>query len=365
MSYRYLLAGLSAVWLNFAQADENLVIINQNSVTNLGVKIGKLASVNELPLFNAPAKVMIPSGNEYIVSASQAGIITKLTAAMGDPVKKGDILAEINSPSLLNLQQQFLRAHNDLSVAQAAFQRDKTLYQDGVIAQRRWQETTSQYYSSQSSVNEAKQLLQISGMSTAAVERLAKNHQLGSTLTIHAPLSGIVLERKAVNGEHVDTLAPLFHLADLHELWLEVSVPQERIASIKLGDLVQIENTPIKAAISLIGQSVSLDNQTVLVRAIIKNATAGVFVGQKVNAQILQTITGSAFKAPNTAITQKDGKYFVFVRNERGFQATDINIIGKHADESIITGNLNLNSEIAISGTVALKASWLGLGRDQ
>ncbi|PPD30283.1 MAG: efflux transporter periplasmic adaptor subunit, partial [Methylomonas sp.] len=72
-----------------------------------------------------------------------------------------------------------------------------------------------------------------------------------------------------------------------------------------------------------------------------------------------------AFKVPNTAVAQNEGKNFIFLRNERGFMATEVNVIGKQDSASIITGNLSLDAEIAVSGAVALKAGWLGLGSDQ
>ena len=87
-----------------------------------------------------------------------------------------------------------------------------------------------------SEANEHRQLLEISGMTDSEIDRLGKTHQLSSQLNVHAPISGMVIERMAVAGERIDMLAPLYRIANLDELWLEINIPHERIGSIKVGD---------------------------------------------------------------------------------------------------------------------------------
>jgi len=341
---------------------ENTFQISEDHFNNLGVTLGKLEPVKQIPVLTAPAKVVIPPTQEYIVSASQAGLITKLNAAMGDNVKKGDVLAQLNSPDLLSMQRLYLKAVSEMQLGSLTYQRDKKLLADGVIAERRWQETRSQYNVFVSAVAEQKQLLEIAGMTAGEIDHLEKTHQLSGQLKVHAPISGVVLDRKAVAGERVDILAPLYSMANLNELWLEINIPHERIGSIKLGDQVLVENTPVNAEITLLGQSVNPENQTLLARAkILANKTA-VRPGQTVNTRIIQSSESAAFKVPNAAIAQNEGKSFIFIRSQDGFKVSPVTVIGKQGEESIISGDLVGDENIAIKGAVALKANWLGLG---
>jgi membrane fusion protein, heavy metal efflux system len=68
---------------------------------------------------------------------------------------------------------------------------------------------------------------------------------------------------------------------------------------------------------------------------------------------------------PNAAIAQNEGKSFVFVHNKNGFAVTPITVIGKQGEESIISGELSADDDIAVQGAVALKANWLGLGSEE
>lgn len=108
--------------------------LSQAQIYNLGVKLDMLEAIKSAPLLDAPAKVIIPPENEYFVSTTQAGLISQIKASIGDEVTKGQVLATINSPELLVLQQHHLKSINDLQLAQADYTRDKKLYNEGVIA---------------------------------------------------------------------------------------------------------------------------------------------------------------------------------------------------------------------------------------
>jgi len=351
-------------------AAENTITISQEYVTNLGIIIGKLTPAKQIPLLTAPAKVVIPPEHEYIVSASQAGLITKLNAALGDTVKKGQILAQLNSPDFLSMQRLYLKAVSEMLLSSLSYQRDQKLAAEGVIAERRWQETNSLHTTYVSEVNEHKQLLEIAGMTSEEINRLTKTRQLSSQLSVHAPISGVVMDRMAVAGERMDILAPLYRIANLDELWLEINIPHEHIGQIKIGDQVHIENSPIDAVITLLGQSVNPENQTLLARATIKDSKnlikqhAPVRAGQSINTQIIQASDNAVFRVPNTAIAQNDGLAYIFIRTQDGFTVSAITVIGKQGDVSIISGNLSGDESIAIKGAVALKANWLGLGAE-
>jgi cobalt-zinc-cadmium efflux system membrane fusion protein len=352
---------------------ENAIHISQDYFNNLGVILGKPALAKQIPILTAPAKVVIPPTQEYIVSASQAGLITKLNAALGDKVKKGDVLAQLNSPDLLSMQRLYLKAVSEMQLGSFSYQRDKKLAEEGVIAERRWQETSSLYNAFVSEVNEHKQLLEIAGMTDGEINRLTKTRQLSSQLNVHAPITGVVMDRMAVAGERMDILAPLYRIANLDELWLEINIPPEHIGSIKIGDQVLVENSPVRAEITLLGQSVNPENQTLLARAVIiskpelgndqqGNRQPALRAGQSINTRIIQASETAAFKVPNTAIAQNEGKSFIFIRNKDGFSVNPIIVIGKQGEESIISGELAGDEDIAVKGAVALKAIWLGLG---
>ena len=344
------------------RADDDVIKLTSQQINNLGIKTSTLQPVSRVPLFSAPAKVVVPPAHELVVSTSQPGLIIKMNASVGDKVNKGEVLALINSPELLTLQGDYLKAVSALKLAAATYNRNKKLRMEGVLSGRNEQEAYSAYNAAAVDVSEAKQLLIIGGMSAADVKKLDETGTLVSRITIRSPISGRVIERMASTGSRVDSLAPLFRIANLDELWLEINIPQEHIGDLKAGDLVQVENGLAEAVVKVVGQNVNPDNQTVPARALIKTGLSSVRVGQKVTVQAAQESTQSSYLLPDSAIIRNGGQAFIFIRIDEGFKISEITVLGKRENESVISGNFAGNENVAIENTVTLKANWLGLG---
>lgn len=362
---KFILLILLLVSINQVIAD-NAFEMTSEQLNNLGVKTAPLQVTQQTPLLSAPAKVVIPPSQEYIVSNSQAGLVSQLNVSIGERVVKNQALALLNSAELLSLQRIYLKANNQQQLAFSAYQRDKKLVKEGIIPESRWQQTRYQYQSFEAEVNEAQQLLKIAGMSAKAIQTLANQKKLTSGLTLYSPIDGVVLKRLVTAGQRLDSFSPIYHIANLKQLWLDISVPQEYINQLNIGDHVQIKNTVATAKISLISQQVNSQNQTILVRAVMNNSTSPLRVGQNVNTQIIKPLNQTSFLIPSMAIAQHEGQTYIFIRNQTGFIAQPVQVLGKQQHQSIITSHdkLNTKTNIAIHGTVALKATWLGLGAE-
>jgi membrane fusion protein, heavy metal efflux system len=356
-----------AIFSPISWAAGNFIQLTQQQFDNLGIKTSKLEPASHIPLFTAPAKVVVPPANDFVVSTSQAGLVVKMNASVGDKVSKGEILGLVNSPDLLTLQGNYLKAVGTLKLASATYNRDKKLRKEGVISGRNEQEAFSLYNASIIDMNEAKQLLQFAGMTAADVKRLDSTGRFVSQISVKSPISGRVLERMVVSGIRVDAMASLYRVANLDELWLEINIPHEHISDIKIGDQVQVENTLVEAEITVLGQSVNPENQTILARAVIKDSQskdnpASVRVGQKVTVQVIQDTDTETYKLPDAGIAHNDGKTYVFIRDKNGFKISEVAILGKQSDGSVISGTFSGNEDIAINNAATLKALWLGLG---
>ena len=122
-------------------AREMQIKISNEQIQKLDIQVDPLIRDNQIPLLYAPAKIVVPANHELLVSSTQPGLITELHANLGDNVRKGQILARIHSPELVSLQREFLTAGSELKLSEMEYKRDQKLFQEGVIAERRWQET--------------------------------------------------------------------------------------------------------------------------------------------------------------------------------------------------------------------------------
>lgn len=344
-------------------AEDAQITLSETQIEHLGIEVDKLNSNEQSHLLYAPATVVAPANRELLISTSQPGLVTKLAVNLGDPINQGQVLAQLNSPELVNLQREFLTASSELELVNQGYQRDQKLFEEGVIPARRWQETQAQQHNATAQLDTVRQLLMMAGMSSADIQHLASHRQLNNVLTIRSPINGVVLERLATLGARLDLQAPLYRIADLSELWLEINIPQERLKSIKIGDTVKLDqHQAVTAKIQLLGQSVDDTNQTIMARAVVSKANSGLRIGQHLTAQIMQHSQEASFAVPNTAIAQYQGHAYVFLRNAEGFAVHEVTVSGHQRDQAQISGNLSGNEQIASKGAAALKAAWLGLG---
>lgn len=346
-------------------ADGDFINLSQQQIDNLGINMGTLQPVSHVPLFSAPAKVVVPPENDFIVSAPLAGLVVKMDASVGDKITKGDVIALINSPELLALQGDYLKAVGAMRLASATYNRDRKLNKEGIVSLRSEQESFSLFKSAEIQVNETKQLLQIAGLTANEIKGLDAAGRLMSKLIVRSPVSGRILERMAATGSRVDTQAPLYRVANLDVLWLEINVPQEHVNDIKIGEKVLVEDGLAEAEIKVLGQGVNPENQTVLARAVINGAPSSIRVGQKLTIKHVQANANEAYVLNDAAIAHHNGKAYVFVKENDGFRVNEVTILGQQSGSSIINGSFTGVEKIALNNSAALKANWLGLGSDE
>lgn len=344
---------------------EALVKINTEQEHHLDIRTVKPEIIASVPLARAPARVTLPPQNEYLVSASQAGLVSRVNVSLGMSIAKGQVLAEMQSPNLLALQRGVLDAATSFNLARAKLNRDKTLLAEGIIAKMRFQETQSDYDRYETALTEAEQVLAAAGVSAVDIRTLRQSRKLNSQLNVRSPIDGMVLERMVTAGQRVDVLAPLFRIGKLDELWLEIDMPQERMNEMRIGDKVRIENSNSVARITQIGQSVSPGSQSALVRGVIEGKTRAIRPGQNVNVQISHASTDQLFRLPLAALVNQDGKTYVFVRVNGGFAARPVAVASTEEHHVVIHEGLALGESVAVQGVAALKASWIGIGGDE
>jgi len=339
-----------------------LIKIDASQRDALGIKTAPLQAAAEYIGNQAPARVVIPPSQEHVVSTSQTGLVNKVNAAVGDNIKKGDLLAEIKSPDLIMLQREYLQALSQEQLLKSQMKRDQTLFEEGIIAQRRYLETKSQYMEASATLDERKQTLELAGMDISSITKLRKTRKLTSTLIVKAQWQGVVLERMAVTGARVEANAPLFRIADLSKLWLDMRVPITTTKSLKPGSVITIKDADVKAKLIMIGHEVDPGNQTVLVRGEVTQGIDKVRPGQFLEVQLTTQNNLTQYRIPAAALVRSGNQTVVFIESDLGFRILPVRLLSQQGDSAVIAGDLSITDRIAVSGIAAIKGAWQGLG---
>lgn len=337
------------------------IVMEASQQQALGIKSGTIEPVKSAWETPYPAKVVVPNSQLRVVSAPLGGLLKSLRVAEGETVKKGQTLAVLHSPQLLEQQSAYLVALTDLNLAATEKNRDAQLAKEGIIAKRRFLESSAKYTQLATRLEQYRQALKLSGMSNTGIANLKRTRKLSPTLSVHAPLSGVVLEQMATAGSQLNALDPVYKVGHLKPLWLEVHVPLDQLGTIGKGTEVRSTSPQVVGKVITVGRMVHGEDQGVLIRAEIKQDTEQLRPGQFVQAQIAQTSSNNkmTYRIPRSALVRNEGKTWVFTKSENGFLPVAIDIAKEEADTLVISGNLSANTTVVISGTAALKAAWM------
>ena len=368
MNGKFKLLGATCLLLTGQATMGEELELTDTQIGNLGIEFRTPERSSSHAAIEATASVVVPPGKEAFVSAPEAGLLAGLRVSVGDRVVRGQPLAELRSPGFLALQREFLDALNAHLLAQNELDRDQQLFDEGIIAGRRLHETTTRARIAATGLNEHRQLLQIAGLTDAEIRTLESSQTLHPVLEIRAPFDGVVLERLAVAGERLDIMSPVYRIADLSTLWLEINIPQEHLAGVRPGMQVSVAGRPaeIVAEVAAIGSAIDPATQSVMVRATLFAKDHGLSPGQFVSARIASSEAGPhtapVWKIPAAAVTRSGSNHFIFVRTAGGVAVRPVAVVGADAGNVFFSADMDATTEIAVAGVTAIKALWFAAG---
>lgn len=346
----------------FAWAGDDIAL-SAKQAQALGITTAALPNKQSGEVSGLPAQVVIPGNQVFIISTPLPAMVEQTLAGVGDSVRKGQPIARLQSPALAEAQRGLLQASVQSQLAKENLTRDEALWKDGIIAESRFLATKGAALETQAALAERKQVLHLAGMSDAAIAQLQSGSSVSSLLTLTAPIDGVVMEKSADAGQRLDAAVPMFKIAKLNPLGLEIQAPPAYTRNLKIGATVTVPAYTASGKLSAIGRSLTGTNQTVLLRATIQQGAENLHPGQFVEASVGTGAKGSAqWVIPNSAISRIADRAVVFVETLQGFRAQTISVLNEGAQNSTISGELKGDEKIAVRGVFALKSSLVGVG---
>ncbi|RNC67312.1 MAG: efflux RND transporter periplasmic adaptor subunit [Desulfuromonadales bacterium] len=271
------------------------------------------------------------------VTAWVAGRIDRLFVnAVGDYVSKGKPVAELYSPDLVSAQQEYLLAL-----------RSRDRLKDSPIA------SISQ--GGQGLVASARQRLLLLGVKEEQIAGLEKAGQPNIKLPVYTPLSGVVIEKIALEGQYVNMGDPLFTIADLSTVWVEAEVYENEFSFVKVGQPVEVMSAgwPGKTFAGRVAMVYPfLDPKTRTIKARIELSNPGLKLKPDmfVNA-LIKVPLGSSVVVPATAVMDTGTRQMIWVQVKEGtFEPREVKAGARISDQVQILSGLAQGEIIATSG---------------
>jgi cobalt-zinc-cadmium efflux system membrane fusion protein len=190
---------------------------------------------------------------------------------IGDDVKKGQLLFQVQSPDITNAFDAYLKAVNDEQLAKKADLRAQDLFEHGAISQAMREQAEDAERDAKADLDAADQQLRILGVD--------KNHP-SSVVDVRAPISGVIITQNITNaaaaGVSLSGSATAFTIADLTEVCVLCDVYENDIPKLQLGQEAVIRlnaypDRPIKGKVSDIGPVLDPQLRTAKVRIQVVN----------------------------------------------------------------------------------------------
>jgi len=293
------------------------------------------------------------------IGATVTGRVTQIDALLGQEVKKGEVLARLNSSELSSQQLAYLKARSQLELNRRNAERAKALYEADVIAAAEVQRRASEYQISVAETRAAADQLHILGVSPAAVERLGKDGAVDSVTPVVATLAGVVVERKLAQGQVVQPADTLFVVADLSRLWAVAQVPEQQVSQVKVGQSVSIEvpalgNERLVGKLIFVGQTINPETRTVLVRTELDNHD-GRLKPAMLASMLIEAKPVERMVVPSSAVVRESDEDHVFVAEGDGvFRLLKVKLGPELAGMRVVLSGLKGNEKLVVSGAFHL-----------
>ena len=226
------------------------------------------------------------------VVAPFSGRVIRLIARLGDDVKRGMPLFEIESPEVVQAQNDLVAAVQamnkskaQLLLAQQALKRARDLFAANAGSKRDLEQGETGYasadfdtHAAEAALAAARNRLRMFGRSDADIAALERDQAVNARITVVAPIDGTVVSRKVGPGQYVrsDNTDPLYLIADLGTMWLDANVAERDIGLVHVGQNVTVTvnafpDRAFKAHITYIGASSDPVTHRIVVRSEVAN----------------------------------------------------------------------------------------------
>ncbi len=219
-------------------------------------------SVPNEPTFNGI--LVLPPQSRATVTLTMGGSIRSTTLLPGAYVKQGTVLATLENPEFIALQQSYLDSHAQYEFLRTEFLRQQTLAREEASSQKHFQQSKAEYLSMRSRMDAAAAQLALLGVDTT---RLLSGGII-PYLDIKAPISGYAADVKMNIGRHFDVGEPLCEIVNKSDMMLRLTAYEKDLANLRAGDRVEfrvngIEGETFHGVITMVGQQVNNENRSI------------------------------------------------------------------------------------------------------
>lgn len=338
-----------------------------------GIVVGTAASQELSFKIQLPGILTLNQNRTAHVSSLVRGKVASLAVDLGDRTDKGQVLLTINSPDFAKAQADFLQTVAKLNLSRTEYERAKMLFEEKAIEEREFLRREAEFEKLSTEVGGLGAVLHAYGMDHEQTEKLIEKcasrqsdgklcELANPNLPLLAPLSGTIIFRDVIVGEHVEPEKILFTVSDLSLLWAVLDAYETDLPFINKDNRIIIQSSLYpertwQGKITYISDIIDENLRTAKIRIEVKNAEGLLKPNMYIQGVVQNRAGGQKFLAvPEEAVQNLNGDKIVFVLEGQDiFSIRQVELGNKVGSQRIIAKGLEAGQKIVVKGAFTLK----------
>jgi len=288
-------------------AEEGEIQLTSQQMVEQGLKVAVASTGLVEKLTTLPGKLVVNTDQQAHISPNFSGYIEQVNVALGQSVQKGQTLAVLTVPELIDQQANLRMAQVNLDLARKDYQREQQLWSQGISAKQDYQRAENAYRQAQITVQS----------SQARLNALGASGNNNGRFLIKAPISGVISQKDIVVGENVQLADQLFVIENLKDLWLEFNLPNTSNIQLQVGQILNFKTNGsdqnYQAKVQTLNPEADLQTGRLQVRAKVTTQADVLRPNVLVNVFVTDAQAKTALRVQKKALQQVEGKPVVFV----------------------------------------------------
>lgn len=297
---------------------ENVVSLNKEQRDALNLKLGTFSMRNITNRIKINGQLEVPPAASAEVTAIIGGNVKSINVFYGDKVKKGQVLAILEHPDYISLQEDFAQTNSQLSFLKQELDRQKELFDNQVGSGKNFQQVKSEYNTANAKYEGLKARLRMLNLSPDDI--LQGN--ISGSIAIVSPINGYINDVNIKLGTYVDAKDKLFNITDNSEIHADFMVYENDVHLLREGQQIALTvanrpNEELQATIFAIGKEFEPNSRAVYIHAKLNSNSEGLIPGMYASGYI-HTNENKVATLPNDAVVTDGSKSYIFILNEEG-----------------------------------------------
>jgi cobalt-zinc-cadmium efflux system membrane fusion protein len=337
------------------------VTLSSAQIEYAGIEISSLKKHFIADAIECNGNIEADPNEEALVSPPLKGYLNKICIHVGEFVNKGDILAVLQHPEYVNLQQEYLEVLSQYEYYKEDFKRQGELSLENAASLKTMQQAQNEYRKIEVRLFALKKHLAFLGINADSLTV----ETIHAEIVLTSPVSGYVTRINGAIGKLCTEEIPVFNIVGTKSSLLHLNVYEKDAGKVSIGQdikfsLVSEPQTDYRARVTAVARAVD-DNKTVSVHASILERSKSLMPGMFVKASIFVD-SDSVLAINEEAIVSQSGKQYLFVKiDSTSFDpiSVDVGRTSGNMTEILRADKKLTDSKIVIAGAYYLLSEYM------